>query len=42
MPLYRMRVAYDGAGFHGWQRQKGTDRTIQQKLEEALSQIPNE
>lgn len=39
MPVYRMRVAYDGATYHGWQRQKGTDRTIQQKLEEALSRI---
>ncbi len=37
-----MRVVYDGASYHGWQRQKGTDRTIQQKLEEALSQILQE
>lgn len=42
MPLYRLRVAYDGARFHGWQRQKGTDRTIQQKIEEALSRILQE
>ncbi len=42
MPLYRMRVVYDGATYHGWQRQKGTERTIQQKLEEALSRILQE
>lgn len=39
MVLYRCRVIYDGARYHGWQRQKGTPLTIQQKLEEALGRI---
>lgn len=35
MPTYRLDLAYDGSGFHGYARQPGL-RTIQGDLEEAL------
>ena len=34
-------VEYDGAGFHGWQRQNEVI-SVQQHLEEALTRIANE
>jgi len=33
-----LRIAYDGSGFHGWQRQPG-QRTVQGELEEKLSAV---
>ena len=33
-----LKLSYDGAPFHGWQRQPG-DSSVQQTLEEALSTI---
>lgn len=39
MYTYRMRVAYDGTRYRGWQRQKNTDQTIQMTIEQALSQM---
>jgi tRNA pseudouridine38-40 synthase len=39
---YRARVAYDGAGFQGFQVQGGQKRTVQLVLEQALSQRFNE
>ena len=33
-----LKIAYDGSGFHGWQRQPG-ERTVQGVLEEALGGI---
>lgn len=35
---YFLKLAYDGAGFHGWQTQPNA-RSVQQTLEEALSTI---
>ena len=35
---WRLVVAYDGAGFAGWQRQEG-QRTVQGDLEQVLSAI---
>lgn len=38
MPQYRLDLAYDGSGFHGFARQPG-QRTVQGDLEEAMSRI---
>jgi tRNA pseudouridine38-40 synthase len=34
---FALGVEYDGSRYHGWQRQKSTDLTVQGKVEEALS-----
>ncbi len=36
---FKIIVEYDGSKYSGWQRQKNTDQTIQQELEEALRKI---
>lgn len=36
-----MTIAYDGTGFHGWQRQPG-ERTVQGELERVLSEVCGE
>lgn len=41
MRRLRLLVAYDGAGFHGWQRQPGR-RTVQGELEAQLSAVLEE
>lgn len=38
MPTYRLDVAYDGSGFHGYAAQTG-QRTIQGELESALAKL---
>jgi len=35
---FKLIIEYDGSNYHGWQRQK-TDRTVQQDIEKALSQM---
>ncbi len=37
----RLLIAYEGAGFHGWQRQPGV-RTVQQELETVASRVLRE
>lgn len=36
---YKIIVEYDGSNYSGWQLQKNTNQTIQQKLENALTKI---
>ena len=36
---YRLKIQYDGTRYRGWQRQKGTDMTIQGKIERVLSEF---
>lgn len=38
----RLDISYDGTRYQGWQRQAGTDNTIQGKIETALSRILEE
>ena len=38
----RLDICYDGTRYRGWQRQSGTDNTIQGKLEQCLSKILGE
>lgn len=50
MARYRLVVAYDGSGFHGWQRQTQTDkagqrvelRTVQGEIERAAAKVLRE
>lgn len=36
---YKLVIEYDGLRFNGWQRQKNSHNTIQEKLEDAISTI---
>jgi tRNA pseudouridine38-40 synthase len=38
VPVVRLTLAYDGTGFHGWQRQRA-QRTVQGVLEDALERV---
>lgn len=38
----RLDICYDGTRYKGWQRQSGTDGTIQGKIEQALTRILGE
>lgn len=42
-PVYRIAlgIEYDGSKYYGWQRQNEV-RSVQEKLEKALSQVANE
>ncbi len=39
---YKMVLAYDGTRYYGWERQPGTDMTIQGKLENVLGKMVGE
>lgn len=39
MRTYKIQIAYDGTRYQGWQRQKLTDCTIQQILEDCLEEL---
>ncbi len=39
MRNYKMVIAYDGSHYKGWQRLASDDRTIQNKIEEAISKV---
>lgn len=36
---YRLKIQYDGTRYRGWQRQPGTEMTIQGKMEHVLSEF---
>ncbi len=38
---YKITFSYDGSKFNGYQKQKGIDNTIQEKIEDALKYINN-
>lgn len=42
MPRYFIRLAYNGARFHGWQEQPGGVSTVQSALEDALGKLLRE
>ena len=42
MPRYRVRLAYVGTNFHGWQTQTNAPRTVQAVLESALARLARE
>ncbi len=44
MPRYKLTIAYDGSGFHGWQEQKPVDgapavRTVQAAVRDAIQHV---
>ena len=39
MPNFKLTLCYDGTRYRGWQKQGNTDKTIQGKLEAALSRL---
>jgi tRNA pseudouridine38-40 synthase len=39
---YFIKLSFDGSTYHGWQIQKNSSQTIQQKINEGLSQLLNE
>ena len=39
MHAYKCITAYEGTRYNGWQRQKNTSNTIQEKIEEILSRL---
>lgn len=42
MPNYLLSLSYDGTRYRGWQNQKNTENTIQNKLESLLSKLIHE
>lgn len=42
MPNYRLTLEYDGSRYHGWQRLRSTDMTVQGKLESVLQRVFSE
>ena len=42
MRNFKLTIEYDGSRYQGWQRLQSTDRTVQGKLEQALSRLLEE
>ena len=42
MQRYALGIEYVGTSYKGWQKQKKTNLTIQEKIEESLSKVANE
>lgn len=39
MRTYKLRIAYDGTAYQGWQRQANTENTLQGTLERTISSV---
>ena len=39
---YFIKISFDGTAYNGWQVQKNSSQTVQQKINDGLSQLLNE
>ena len=39
---YFIKISFDGSNYNGWQVQKNSSQTVQQKINDGLSKVVNE